>query len=46
MASGWSLPASATLGLLAGVLGGLVLYERVRFAELRARLRRRLAEGA
>src|SRR4051794_6061037 len=41
-----ALPASGTLGLLAALLTGLVVFERVRFGELRGRLRRRLAEGA
>ncbi len=38
-----NLPALATLALLAAVLTALIAYERVRFAELRARLRRQLA---
>ena len=37
------LPALATLGILATVLGVLIGYERVRFAELRDRLRHQLA---
>jgi len=41
-----ALPASATLALIAALLGGLVVYERTRFGELRGRLRRRLVEGA
>jgi hypothetical protein len=39
------VPALATLGALAAMLVALVAYERVRFAELRARLRRQLAEA-
>jgi low temperature requirement protein LtrA len=39
-----SLPALATLAALAAVLCVLVAYERVRFAELRSRLRAQLAE--
>ena len=38
------VPALATLAVLAGVLVSLIAYERVRFAELRERLRRQLAE--
>src|SRR5947209_11734535 len=38
--------ALATLALLAALLAGLVLYERVRFAELRDRLRHQPAEAA
>jgi low temperature requirement protein LtrA len=38
------VPALVTLSLLAGVLAALVAYERVRFAELRGRLRSQLAE--
>jgi low temperature requirement protein LtrA len=38
------VPAIATLAVLAGVLISLIAYERVRFAELRQRLRRQLAE--
>jgi low temperature requirement protein LtrA len=37
------LPALATIGLLAAVLCALIAYERVRFAELRGRLRHQLA---
>jgi low temperature requirement protein LtrA len=40
-----ALPALATLALLAVLLTVLVTYERVRFAELRERLRRQLAEA-
>jgi len=41
------LPALATIGLLSGVLGALIAYERVRFADLRALLRHQLAtEGS
>jgi low temperature requirement protein LtrA len=40
-----AVPALATLGALAAMLVALVAYERVRFAELRARLRRQLAEN-
>jgi low temperature requirement protein LtrA len=36
------LPSVATLGILAGVLVALILYEMVRFAEQRARLRSQL----
>ncbi|MDX6567655.1 MAG: hypothetical protein QOH15_233 [Gaiellales bacterium] len=36
--------AIASLAVLAGVLVSLIAYERVRFAELRQRLRRQLAE--
>jgi low temperature requirement protein LtrA len=38
------IPAIATLAVLAAVLVSLIAYERVRFAELRQRLRRQLAE--
>src|SRR3954447_19507802 len=41
-----AVPALATLGALAALLAALVVYERVHFAELRTRLRRRLAEAA
>jgi low temperature requirement protein LtrA len=37
------VPAIVTLAVLAGVLVSLIAYERVRFAELRQRLRRQLA---
>jgi len=37
------LPALATLGVLAGVLGVLVAYEAVRFSETRDRVRHQLA---
>jgi len=37
-----AMPALAALGLLAGLLAGLVAYERIRFAEARARLRSEL----
>jgi low temperature requirement protein LtrA len=40
------VPALVTLAALAALLVALVAYERVRFAELRARLRRELAERA
>jgi low temperature requirement protein LtrA len=40
------LPALATLGLLAGVLGVLVAYEAVRFSEARDRVRHQLASEA
>jgi low temperature requirement protein LtrA len=40
--AGMELPALATLGLLAGILASLVVYEVLRFAELRARLRAEL----
>jgi low temperature requirement protein LtrA len=38
------IPALATIAVLAGVLIALITYERVRFAELRQRLRHQLAE--
>ena len=37
------LPSVATVGMLAAVLTALITYETLRFAELRARLRRQLA---
>jgi low temperature requirement protein LtrA len=40
------VPALVTLSLLAGLLVALVAYERVRFAELRGRLRHQLAAGS
>jgi low temperature requirement protein LtrA len=40
-----SLPAIVTLSLLAALLCVLVAYERVRFAELRDRLRHQVAAG-
>jgi low temperature requirement protein LtrA len=40
-----TLPALGTLAILAALLAALVAYERVRFAELRTRLRRRLAQA-
>jgi low temperature requirement protein LtrA len=40
------VPASVSLALLAAVLCSLVVYERLRFGELRGRLRRRLVAGA
>jgi hypothetical protein len=40
------LPALATLGVLAGVLGMLVAYEAVRFSEARDRVRHQLASEA
>jgi low temperature requirement protein LtrA len=40
------LPALATLGVLAGVLGVLVAYEAVRFSEARDRVRHQLASEA
>jgi low temperature requirement protein LtrA len=43
--AGIHLPALATLSILAALLGALVAYERVRFAELRARLRHSLADS-
>jgi low temperature requirement protein LtrA len=39
-----ALPALATLGVLAALLAALVVYERARFSELRARLRHGLAQ--
>jgi low temperature requirement protein LtrA len=41
-----ALPALATLALLLALLVVLIAYERVRFAELRARLRQQLATPA
>ena len=38
------IPALASLGLLAAVLAGLIVYETVRFADLRDRLRHEYAE--
>jgi low temperature requirement protein LtrA len=38
------LPALATLGMLAAVLSALILYEVLRFAELRDRIRHQLAQ--
>jgi low temperature requirement protein LtrA len=38
------VPAIVTLAVLAGVLVSLIAYEQVRFAELRQRLRRQLAQ--
>jgi low temperature requirement protein LtrA len=40
---GIELPSLATLGILTGVLGALVVYEAVRFSEARDRVRHRLA---
>ena len=40
-----AIPALITLAALAAVLIGLVAYEHLRFAELRARLRREFAEA-
>ena len=40
------LPALATLGVLAGVLGVLVAYEAVRFSDARDRVRHQLASEA
>jgi low temperature requirement protein LtrA len=40
------LPSLATLGLLAAALTALIAYERVRFAELRGRLRHQLSSEA
>jgi low temperature requirement protein LtrA len=40
------LPALATLGILAAALGALIGYERLRFAELRDRMRHQLAREA
>jgi low temperature requirement protein LtrA len=37
------LPALVTLALVAALLAALILYERVRFAELRGRLRHQLS---
>ena len=39
------VPALVTLGMLAALLAALVAYERIHFAELRARLRRPPAEA-
>jgi len=41
-----TVPALLSLGLLAAVLVVLVVYESIRFAELRDRLRHQLAQGA
>jgi low temperature requirement protein LtrA len=41
-----ALPALATLAIMTALLAALIGYERVRFAELRARLRRQLADPA
>jgi hypothetical protein len=38
-----NVPALATIGILVAVLGVLIAYEAVRFAELRDRLRHQLA---
>jgi low temperature requirement protein LtrA len=38
------IPALGTIAVLAGVLIALIVYERLRFAELRQRLRHQLAE--
>ena len=40
------LPALATLGILAALLSALIVYESVRFAELRDRLRHQVAHDA
>jgi low temperature requirement protein LtrA len=40
------VPALVTMSLLAAVLVALIVYERVRFAELRARMRRELGPRA
>jgi low temperature requirement protein LtrA len=37
--AGASLPALATLGILAGVLAGMIAYEALRYAEARGRVR-------
>jgi low temperature requirement protein LtrA len=39
---GHRIPAAATVGVLAGLLIALIVYETVRFAELRARMRHEL----
>ena len=39
------LPALATLAILAALLVALIVYETIRFAELRDRLRHQVAEG-
>ena len=41
-----ALPALATLGIVSALLALLIAYERVRFAELRGRLRHQLARDA
>ncbi|UTI66346.1 low temperature requirement protein A [Paraconexibacter antarcticus] len=41
--AGHRIPAAATVGFVAAVLIGLIVYEAVRFSELRSRLRRDLA---
>jgi hypothetical protein len=38
------LPALATLAVVAALLAAVIAYERVHFAELRARLRHQLAQ--
>jgi low temperature requirement protein LtrA len=43
--AGVSLPALATLGVLAAVLVGLIVYEALRYADLRERVRHQLAGG-
>jgi low temperature requirement protein LtrA len=40
------LPSIAVVGILAGILALLIVYEVTRFGELRARLRRELVPGA
>ena len=40
------IPALASLAILAVLLAALIVYENVRFAELRDRLRHQLGEGA
>jgi low temperature requirement protein LtrA len=40
------VPSLAALGILAGILAVLIVYEVTRFADLRARLRRDLVPGA
>src|SRR3954470_19535908 len=41
-----ALPALATLGMLAAVLAALIVYETIRFADLRDRLRHQIAREA
>jgi low temperature requirement protein LtrA len=44
--AGAALPALATLGLLAAVLSALILYEALRYADVRERVRHRVAREA
>ena len=40
------MPALATMAIVAALLAALIAYENARFAELRDRLRHRLADEA